>query len=157
MTRFTFIAAATALALTSFAHASAALAHEIKFGNLEIFHPWARQAPSGANVAAGFLIIKNNGKEDDRLVSATAVITSKVQIHEMKVEGDVMKMNELKDGIVIPAGSTVELKPGSFHIMFMDLATAPIVNTAFDGTLTFEKAGTVQIDYEVTEPDAGMN
>ena len=61
-----------------------------------------------ADVAAGFMTITNNGKEEDRLVKATAEISTTVQIHDMKMEGDVMKMEELPDGIVIPAGATVE-------------------------------------------------
>ena len=110
-----------------------------------------------AQVAGGFLAIVNHGKTDDRLIRATATISDNVQIHEMTMDNGVMKMNELKDGLVIPAGGTVELKPGSFHIMFMDLKERPVEGTAFEGTLTFEKAGTVDIVYEVAAPDAGMN
>lgn len=68
-----------------------------------------------------------------------------------------MEMKELTDGLVIPAGGSVELKPGSFHIMFMDLKERPVEGTAFEGTLTFEKAGTVNVTYEVAAPNAGMN
>ena len=157
MKLFNQVAFASALTIASLMNMGSGEAHETKIGNLEIMHPWARQSPMMADVAAGFMIIKNTGAEDDRLVAATAAITSNVQIHEMKMDGDVMKMLEMKDGLVIPAGATVELKPGSFHIMFMDLAVPPVANTSFDGSLTFEKAGTVEIDYEVTAPDAGMN
>ena len=103
-----------------------------------------------SDVAAGFMKITNTGTADDRLVSATATITGTVQLHDMKMEGDVMKMFEIPGGIVIPAGQTVELKPKSLHVMFMDLKRAPVEGEAFKGTLTFEKAGTVEIDYEVT-------
>lgn len=148
---------ATALTLASFADIAQSHAHEIKFGNIEIIHPWARQSPARADVAAGFLIIKNNGTEDDKLIKATASITPNVQLHAMKMENDVMKMTEVDGGIPIPAGGTVELKPMSYHIMFVDLKSAPVANTQFAGTLTFEKADTVDIEFEVTEPDAGMN
>ncbi len=132
-------------------------AHEAKVGDLEIIHPWTRQPLPAAKVAGGFFAIVNHGKTDDRLVKATATISDNVQIHEMTMDNGVMKMNELKDGLVIPAGGTVELKPGSFHIMFMDIKERPVEGTAFEGTLTFEKAGSVDVDYEVEAPDAGMN
>ena len=74
----------------------------------------------------------------------------------MKMDGDVMKMIELPQGIVIPAGQTVELKPRSLHLMFLDLTEQPMPGVSFTGTLVFEKAGTVEIDYEVVPPGAGM-
>jgi copper(I)-binding protein len=103
------------------------------------------------------MTITNTGKVDDRLVKATAAITATVQLHEMKMEGDVMKMAEIPGGIVIPAGATIELKPKSLHIMFMDLKAPVMEGEEIAGTLTFEKAGTVDIKYEVRAPDAGMH
>lgn len=123
-------------------------AHEMKIGDLVIGHPWSRQTPAGAQTAAGFMTITNNGRQDDRLISATAAISAIAQIHEMRMEGDVMKMTEMPDGIVIPAGSSVVLKPGLLHIMFMGLKTPVNEGDVFAGTLTFEKAGTVDIEYE---------
>ena len=111
----------------------------------------------GAEVAAGFMTITNNGKEADRLVKATASITPTVQLHEMKMQGDVMKMSEVPGGIVIPPGATVELKPKSLHVMFMNLKAPVKEGETITGTLTFEKAGTVDIKYEVKAPNAGMN
>ena len=150
----TFAAALTLGAVFSFSDAQA---HEIKIGDLVIGHPWARQSPMGADVAAGFMTITNNGKEEDRLVKATATISPTVQIHEMKMEGDVMKMAEIPGGIVIPPGATVELKPKSLHIMFMGLNAPVKEGETITGTLTFEKAGTVDIDYDVMAPNAGMD
>lgn len=150
----TFAAALTLGAMFSFADAQA---HEIKVGDLVIGHPWARQSPMGADVAAGFMTITNTGKEEDRLVKATASITSTVQLHEMKMEGDVMKMSEVPGGIVIPPGATVELKPKSLHVMFMDLKAPVKEGETITGTLTFEKAGTVDVDYDVMAPNAGMD
>ncbi len=158
MKLFKEICFATALTFAALvAPAPEAGAHEIKAGNLVIHHPWARQPMKMSEVAAGFMQIENKGTEDDRLIKATAEITPTVQIHEMKMEGDVMKMQELPDGLVIPAGKTVELKPKSFHIMFMGLKSKLMEGEEIKGTLVFEKAGTVEIDYEVTNPDAGMN
>ena len=149
----TFAAALTLGAVFSFADAHA---HEIKVGDIVIGHPWARQSPMGADVAAGYMTITNNGEEEDRLVKATASISPTVQLHEMKMEGDVMKMTEVPGGIVIPPGSTVELKPKSLHIMFMGLKAPVKEGEAITGTLTFEKAGSVDIEYDVIAPNAGM-
>jgi copper(I)-binding protein len=75
----------------------------------------------------------------------------------MKMDGDVMKMFELPEGISIPAGSTVELKPKSLHLMFMGLAKPPVEGEHFTATLTFEKAGTVEVQFDVLAPGAHMN
>jgi periplasmic copper chaperone A len=127
-------------------------AHEIKIGNLVISHPWSRQSPMKADVAAGYLSVQNTGAEDDRLLKATAEITAKVQLHDMKIENDVMKMAELPSGIAIPAGQTIELKPKSLHVMFLDLKSQVIEGEQIKGTLVFEKAGTVAVEFEVMAP-----
>ena len=150
------IAFAAALTIASLVDATVGHAQEIKAGNLVIGHPWSRQSPMGGSVAAGFMTIQNTGADDDRLLKATAEITSNVQIHTMKMDGDVMKMVEMPDGIPIPAGQTVELKPKSLHVMFMGLASPVMEGQEIKGTLVFEKAGTVEIEYEVMAPNAGM-
>jgi copper(I)-binding protein len=129
----------------------------IKLGNLVIEQPWSRQSPMAADVAAGFLRITNQGQEDDRLIKAKTAISAMTQLHDMKMDGDVMKMFELPEGISIPAGSTVELKPKSLHLMFMGLAKPPVEGEHFTATLTFEKAGTVEVQFDVLAPGAHMN
>lgn len=133
-------------------------AHEFKAGDIEIVHPWSRTTPQGAKVAAGYLVLKNNGSSPDRLVSVTAEIAGKAEIHEMAVDANgVMTMRPLTGGLEVPAGGEVELKPGSFHIMFMDLKKAPKQGESFAGTLTFEKAGTVNVHYSVEGMNGGSN
>lgn len=148
---------ACVLTLAAIATSPNAFAHQIKVGNLVISHPWSRQSPMGADVSAGFMKITNTGTEDDKLLSATADIAPVVQLHDMKMDGDMMKMFEVEGGIVIPAGKTVELKPKSLHIMFMQVPKQPTVDTTFKGTLVFEKAGKVDIDYEVVDANATMD
>jgi hypothetical protein len=152
----TFAAALTGAAILASPWAGA---HdtEIKLGNLVIEQPWSRQSPMASDVAAGFLRITNNGPEDDRLVKAETQISAMTQLHDMKMEGDVMKMFELPEGIPIPAGSTVELKPKSLHLMFMELAKPPVEGEHFTATLTFEKAGAVEVTFDVVAPGAHMN
>jgi copper(I)-binding protein len=131
--------------------ASTAQAHEYEVGSLKIGHPWARATPKGAPVAGGYLTITNNGKEADRLVGGSAPFAGRFEIHEMSHEGGVMKMRPLPKGLEIKPGETVEFKPGSFHVMFMDLKQ-PLVkdqNPRPKGTLVFEKAGAVDVQYPV--------
>ena len=130
-------------------------AHEFKLGDLEIGHPWSRETPEGAKVATGYMVIKNHGAAADRLVSITSPIAGKAEVHEMAVNSEgVMTMRPVEGGVDIPAGGEVALKPGAFHIMFMDLKQPPKAGVKFPGTLTFEKAGTVDVEFAV-EPKAG--
>lgn len=141
-----------ALALASLALPS--LAHDITHGDLALNGPFARATLPNAPVAGGFLTIVNSGAEDDRLVSASAAIADETQIHEMAMEGDVMKMRPLPDGIAIPAGESVVLEPGGFHLMFMGLKGAFVEGETVPVTLTFEKAGPVEVGLHVGAPAA---
>ncbi len=139
-----------------FALSQSVLAHEFKAGDLDIHHPWSRATPANAKVAAGYVKLVNKGAQADRLISATAEIAGKTEIHEMSVDADgVMTMRPLADGVEIPAGGEVELKPGSYHIMFMDLKEQPKEGVKFKGTLTFEKAGTVDVEFAVNAMATG--
>lgn len=125
-------------------------AHEFKAGDMEIVHPWSRETPQGAKVAAGYVKIINHGTSADRLIAATGEIADRTEIHEMAVDAKgVMTMRELADGLEIPAGGEIELKPGSYHIMFMSLTGSPKKGESFSGTLTFEKAGKIDVEYAV--------
>jgi len=140
---------ALALALL-FAMSQSLLAHDFKVGDIEIDHPWSRATPAGAKVAAGYVVIRNHGSVADRLVSATGEIAGRTEIHEMAVDAKgVMTMRPLADGLEIPAGGQAELKPGSFHIMFLDLQRSAKEGETFRGALTFEKAGSVEVEYAV--------
>lgn len=147
MIRFSARALLAALALAAFAHPG--LAHDITHGALELNAPFARATLPNAPVAGGFLTIVNKGAEDDRLVSATAEIAKETQIHEMAMQGDVMKMRRLADGLLIPAGQSVTLEPGGYHLMFMGLSGAFVEGETVPVVLTFEKAGTVTVDLHV--------
>jgi hypothetical protein len=126
-----------------------AIAHEFKVGSLQIKHPWSRATPPGAKVAGGYFVIVNTGDTDDRLVSATADIAGRAEIHEMNEKDGVMTMREMPNGVEIPAKSEVAFKPGSYHMMFLNLQKAPKQGEPFAGTLTFEKAGTVSVSFAV--------
>lgn len=131
-----------------------AAAHEFKAGALTLKHPWTRATAKGAEMGGGFVTIVNAGSDADRLTGATFAAAGRAEVHEMKMEGDVMKMRQLEGGLDIPAGATVELKPGSYHLMFMKL-TAPLeAGTKVKGSLIFEKAGEVPVEFSVEAIDA---
>jgi copper(I)-binding protein len=144
------LAMATACMTPSFAqdHANHAdpAAQVVTIGSIEISGPFTRATLPNAPVGGGFLTLTNTGAEDDRLLSATSAIARDTQIHEMAMQGDVMKMRQLTDGLVIPAGETVVLEPGGFHLMFMGLTGAIAEGDVIPVELTFEKAGTISVD-----------
>lgn len=134
------LAAAILVVTPAFAHDGA-----VHHGPLNISGPFTRATLPNAPVAGGFLTIENTGAEADLLISATSDVAGETQIHEMAMEGDVMKMRQLVDGLEIPAGETVVLAPGGFHIMFMGLKQPLVEGESVTVTLTFEKAGSVDV------------
>lgn len=137
------------LALPLLIAASPLAAHDYKLGDLKIDHPWSRATPGGAKVAGGFMKITNNGKEADRLIGGSAVPAGIFEVHEMRMEGNVMKMRALEKGLEIKPGQTVELKPGGYHVMFIDLKSPLKEGEKVKGTLVFEKAGTIEVEYKI--------
>lgn len=141
--------AAIALTLGSLAALHASSGDSGGYPDIELSNPWSRATPAGAMTGAGFVIITNKGPGDDRLVSASSPIASRAELHETKVRDDVMTMRERSDGIVIPAGETIALKPGGLHIMFVGLAKPLVEGLSVPVTLTFEHAGTITLDFDV--------
>jgi copper(I)-binding protein len=124
-------------------------ATDYKVGSLEINHPWSRATPKGAKTAAGYVVIKNTGPAPDRLVGGSLAGAGVAQVHEMTMDGGVMKMRPVPGGLEIKPGETVELKPGSFHLMFVDLKQSLAKGQPVKGTLSFERAGTVDVEFTV--------
>lgn len=116
---------------------------------LSLEGPWIRATPGGAKVAGGYLKITNRGKETDRLTGGSLPVAGRVEVHEMAVENGVMKMRALPKGLSIAPGESVELKPGGYHLMFMDLRQGLKEGDTVKGTLVFEKAGTVDVEYRI--------
>ncbi|AOO80453.1 hypothetical protein BHK69_08245 [Bosea vaviloviae] len=137
--------AAIALTVSS----AAAFAHEYKAGPLKIGHPWSRATPAGAKVGGGYLSIENTGATPDRLVSISVPFADSVEMHEMAVVDGIMTMRPLENGLAIASGAKIEFKPGGYHIMFMDLKQPLKQDEMLKGTLTFEKAGTVEVAFKV--------
>ena len=131
------------------ASGGAAIAHSFTSGALKIGHPWSRETAKGQSAGGGFLTITNDGKTPDRLAGGTTDIAKQVQVHTMTMDGGVMRMRQLKDGLAIPAGSVVALKPGSFHMMFIGLKRPLQRGELVPVTLHFAKAGKVAVQFKV--------
>jgi len=125
------------------------LARDYKLGALEIGQPWARATPASAPAGGGFLKITNTGTTSDRLTSASSPAAELVQVHEMKMDGNVMRMREVERGLEIPAGGSVTLAPGGFHLMMMGLKGPLKQGTPVPLTLVFEKAGRIDVELMV--------
>ena len=126
--------------------AAMGMAQEIRIGDLVLSQGWARATPKGAPTGAGYVTITNHGAKADRLVGVATPIAERAEIHTMSMTDEVMKMRKLEDGVEIPAGETVVLKPGSFHLMFIGLAGPVSKGSKVAATLTFERAGKVTLE-----------
>ncbi|NLR72068.1 copper chaperone PCu(A)C [Novosphingobium sp. ERN07] len=129
--------------------ASAAAAHGYRSGVLSIQHPWSRETAVGQAVGGGFLTIANSGTRDDRLLSGTSPVAAEVQLHTMTMDGGVMRMRQVTDGIAVPAKGSVELKSGGYHLMFMGLRRQLRQGERIPVTLRFQRAGNVTVQFAV--------
>ena len=124
--------------------------------HLDIRNGRSRVTPNGAPVAGGYITIRNMSDKPDRLVAATLPLAARAEIHEMSMTDGIMRMRALDKGLEIPAGGTVELKQGSYHLMFIKPSRAFVEGEWIDGTLTFERAGTLPVRFKV-EAVSGTN
>ena len=120
-----------------------------KLGQLAIEAPWARATPEGAQVGGGYLKITNTGKEADRLIGGSLPVATSVEVHQMSMSDGVMKMRKMDRGLEIKPGQTVELRPGGYHLMFNGLREGLKQGQTIKGTLQFEKAGSVEVEFQV--------
>lgn len=144
-----FITAAFAAAFALLPLTTSAGAHDFSAGDLRIGHPWSRATPPGAKVGGGYLKIENKGSTPDRLVAASLERAGRVEIHEMSINEGVMRMRELPAGIAIAGGAAVELKPGGLHLMLMELGAPLRQGERLRGSLMFERAGKVEVEFAV--------
>ncbi len=127
--------------------------------DLAVVDAWARATPPGAGVAAAYLTIDNTGGGADRLLGATSDAAGRVEIHESRREGEVMRMRKAEP-LDIPAGERIVFGPGGLHVMLMELKEPLRQGERLSLTLRFERAGEVHIEAEVlagdaTDPHAG--
>ena len=112
------------------------LANEIMFGPLQ-FRATVGSMPS----SAAYLSITNHGQMADRLVYVTSNLARKTELHKMEMDNGVMRMRQVEGGIDLPAGKTIHLLPGGYHVMLIGLNTPLTANSIFEITLVFQNAG----------------
>jgi len=121
-------------------------------GSLEIGTPQIRATVPGMQATGGYLTITNHGDTNDRLVSATAGFAARVELHEMILDREVMRMRAREGGIEVPAGTTVELKPGGLHLMLMGLKETMMPGETREVTLTFQSGYSITLPAMVMKP-----
>jgi copper(I)-binding protein len=147
------IALATAAALAPMTLATGASAHnhggEAPAGGLVVSQPYARATMPGAKVAAAYMQLRNTGKAPITLVSAASPVCDKVELHTMSMEGGIMRMRQITDGVAIQPGGTVSLAPGGMHLMLMGLRQQLTPGTEVAITLTFDGAPAQTLKFPV--------
>ena len=112
-----------------------------------------RPTPNGRHMTACYLTLTASGA--DRLVSVSSPRAGRIEIHESRMEGGMMMMTELREGLPLPAGQPVELKPGGNHLMLLGVAEPMVEGETVALTLTFEKAAAMGVHAPVRTPAAG--
>ena len=141
------------LLILLFAVSTAAVPHSHEKGDLQIRHPWSRATPPGAKVAAGYFEIRNNGKQSDRLLSASTPVAKKVEMHVTEHAGEVAKMRQLR-AFEVPGRERLALEPNGAHLMLVDMVQPLKKGERFPMTLRFERAGEIEVQFEVQEMGA---
>lgn len=133
-----------------------ALAHDYRFGELHIDHPWARATAPQQQNGAAYLTVTNHGNTADRLVAAASPVAATVELHTHTVDSEgVMRMREVA-AIEVPAGEAAALRPGGLHIMLMGLENRLVEGEVFPLTLVFEEAGEIEVEVQVEAVTFGV-
>lgn len=139
-TRFFFAAAA----LVAAAPASA---------QVGVDGPWLRETAPGARTGAGYGLLVNGGKAEDRLVGGSTPVADRLEVHSITMEGGVMRMRPVAGGLAVPAGGRVALKPGSYHLMLIGLKQPLRRGALVPVTLDFARAGPLKLSFRVEAID----
>jgi len=127
---------------------AALLAATAAQAQVEIGQPWARATAPGAQVAGGYMTIRNKSNVADRLLAASSPAAASVEMHVHVKEGEVIKMRQVQ-GYDVPAGGSFELKPGGAHLMFLRIVRPFKEGEKIPVTLKFERAGDVKVEFHV--------
>jgi hypothetical protein len=130
-------------------YAVPAFAADYSVGAIRVSQPWARATPKGATTGAGYMAVTNSGTEPDRVSCVSSDASARCQIHSMTMDGGIMKMRPVEDGLEIKPGETVTLKPSGFHIMFLDLTHPLEPGKTVEATLKFQNAGSVDVQFPI--------
>ena len=131
--------------------------HSAHAGPLAIENAWVRATPAGAKIGAGYLTIHNSGTEPDTLVAVEASFAESTEIHDMEMKDGVMRMRPVTDGVAIPPGGSVELKPGGLHIMFHGLKAPLKAGEPVKAKLKFNSGTEAEVEFSVAPIGADKN
>lgn len=135
--------------------AAPAFAHGFKAGDLEIGHPHIPAPVASAKSAGGYLSVKNTGETADRLIGVESDAADKTELHTSEVDAEGVARMIHVPAIDIPAGETVKLERGGLHVMFMGLKAPLAEGDLVKGTLIFEHAGRVEVEFSIDAPKEG--
>ncbi len=130
--------------------AAALLTSQAFAQTVDVKDAWARATVQGQKASGAFMTL--TAKADSTLVGVSSSVAGLAQVHEMKMDGSVMQMRALPDGLRLPAGKAVELKPGSFHVMLMDLKVPLQKDTTIPVTLRFKDAKGTESTLDIKVP-----
>jgi hypothetical protein len=147
MTPTTLLAAALAGALLAAPHVAASAGYDV--GALHISDPWIRATPNAAPTAAGYLIVTNRGRTEDRLLGGATPLAQALEPHTMSMAGGVMRMRLAESGFLVPPGATLTLAPGGNHLMLIGPRRPFKAGDRVPATLRFARAGQVKVTFEV--------
>lgn len=119
---------------------------------LRVVDAWSRALPPVVKVGVAYMTLENQGSEVDRLIAASTPVAERAELHTHRYEDGLMKMRQIEFVDIAP-GTTTSLAPGGLHLMLMGLKTPMTAGTSFSLTLTFEKAGEVEVEVPVKRVD----
>lgn len=123
---------------------------------IKVMEPWSRPSPMVAGNGAVYMMLINEGGAGDALISAETDVAEVVELHETKMEGDMMKMSPVAK-VEIPAGGSAALKPGGLHVMLINLQEQLVPGEKIKLTLNFEKSDPLTIEAEIREMGGDMD
>ena len=129
-------------------------AHDYKIADLSVAHPAIPQPATRAMTAAGHFSVTNSGTTPDRLLAVEAGISARVEMHTTDHGSDGTAKMRHVEAVDLPAGETVDFTSGSWHVMFMGLSGGLEPGAKVPGVLVFEKAGRLDVVFNVEAPEA---
>ena len=132
---------------------TAAVEHPAMYvaGDMMVLQPWSRATPPGATTGAGYLTVMNHGSSADTLLGGSTPLAAKFELHQTSMNSGIITMRPVPEGVTIPPGATVTLKPegGGYHIMLSGLKTPLKMGSRLPVTLNFAKAGHMNVEFSV--------
>jgi periplasmic copper chaperone A len=129
---------------------------QARVGEIAVSSPWARATAPTARTGGAYMALSNSGSASDRLLAVSTPVAGRAELHTHLSTDGIMRMRPV-DAVEIPAGGSVELAPGGYHVMLMDLKQPLVQGTSFPMSLSFERAGTIQVNVQVGSAGASTS